>query len=1036
MLQLLLCTFLPVQAQTLGFEEGTSGAVRVKGGKIRCSTLHYKEGKQSLEWNFKAGSQLTIQPEKPVELTEARRKKAGINFWIYNEQPSTDSLRVELLNKAGETAYRFGFRLTAAGWRAGWISLPYMMAEKESGEIASWRITAPAREGRIFIDRITFPVEKSNDRTTPDEQMPYNNGISNRDLWHWCRVWQWEQLTYDLPLPDALTPAEQADLKRVEQRMDSLFALEKVPLKRIKQAYSLFEKAGIALHNGIIQGAPLVAPDELKRKRGEMTWSDLETMLAGFAYDVVGNHSKEALQRYLLVWRYALDQGFAYGSGMGTNHHYGYQVREIYSTAWLMRKVIAQAPQGKEIMKALTFWSALQETRQPCPPLRDELLDTWHTLLMPKTVAAMMTLDERERLREMSGLSRWISSSLRYTPGTIGGIKVDGTAFHHGGFYPAYSTDALGAVGTFVALTNQTAWLPTREGRAVLKKALLTMAAYSNLHVWGIGIGGRHPFGGNMKSSDIEAFAHLALAGDLSDIYSLKTTAANSGSSTGVAAGSSSKEVSSSLNNTLPIDQELAEQYLRLEQRNTPLAQQLKAQGVDKGEAPQGFFVLNYGSAGIYRKGETMVTLKGYTTDVWGAEIYAKDNRYGRYQSYGSVQIMRGPTRQESGYAEEGWDWNRLPGTTTLHLPWEQLDSPLKGTTMARSREDFSGSSSLEGRYGMFAMKLMERQLERFTPDFKARKSVFCFDNRLICLGSDIRNSNASYPTETTLYQMLCRDDQPQGVIREQKSNGKRGKEGELLKSRKSALKGKTGREAKEQPTGGKPGQEEYAEGMGDEQQVLADGFGNRYYVRQGEVHTSRGLQQSRHDKTREETEGCFATAWIDHGKAPQGASYEYMVWMAPSEEEIGQTANPTESYRVLRHDSKAHIVQDLPSGVTAYALFDSLDALEEGSLFAALPAETMVMTRPKAAASSTGRWVVSVCSPALHLEEKSYTTSKPSRPVERELLLRGAWSLDTPQAEVKLQSTTGADGVAETRILVTCCHGQPVEFTLTPAEQ
>ena len=82
-----------------------------------------------------------------------------------------------------------------------------------------------------------------------------------------------------------------------------------------------------------------------------------------------------------------------------------------------------------------------------------------------------------------------------------------------------------------------------------------------------------------------------------------------------------------------------------------------------------------------------MVTLKGYNTDVWGAEIYTKDNRYGRYQSYGSVQIMGAPSRKASGYNENGWDWNRLPGTTTIHLPFELLNSPLPGTTMARSKE-------------------------------------------------------------------------------------------------------------------------------------------------------------------------------------------------------------------------------------------------------------------------------------------------------------------------------------------------------------
>ena len=73
-----------------------------------------------------------------------------------------------------------------------------------------------------------------------------------------------------------------------------------------------------------------------------------------------------------------------------------------------------------------------------------------------------------------------------------------------------------------------------------------------------------------------------------------------------------------------------------------------------------------------------------------GLKSIQKDNRYGRYQSYGSVQIMgkgNPVSRTGSGFVQDGWDWNRLPGTTTIHLPFELLDSPLKGTTMAHSRK-------------------------------------------------------------------------------------------------------------------------------------------------------------------------------------------------------------------------------------------------------------------------------------------------------------------------------------------------------------
>lgn len=49
-----------------------------------------------------------------------------------------------------------------------------------------------------------------------------------------------------------------------------------------------------------------------------------------------------------------------------------------------MRDAIWKAPNRDNILSALIFWSALQETRIPFQYGRDELLDSWHTLLMAK----------------------------------------------------------------------------------------------------------------------------------------------------------------------------------------------------------------------------------------------------------------------------------------------------------------------------------------------------------------------------------------------------------------------------------------------------------------------------------------------------------------------------------------------------------------------------------------------------------------------------------------------------------------------------
>ena len=482
-------------AQLIGFEEEVPEAFKVSGkGEVKISSLFYKEGESSLEWDFQPGSTLDVQIA-PLSLNTRNEKQFGITLWIYNEKPQQDSIRFEFLNKEGEVSYWFSYRLQAAGWRACWISFEYMQGDKKDKKIVAYRLVAPQRKGRIFLDRLIFPEKKMNLRTTPDQQLPTNNGLSNRDLWHWCLVWKWEQQSYDIPLPSKLTSEQKKELKTIEQRLTDFLEVKKAPQGPINAAYKTFEKAAISpsiAGTGFI-GTPIVAPDEQDKKKGEMSWNDIETMLSGFAYDAYYNQNETSKKNYFTVFDYAIDQGFAYGSGMGTNHHYGYQVRKIYTTAWLMRDAIYKHPHRDAYLSTLRFWAALQETRQPCSPTRDELLDSWHTLLMAKFISAMMFPDAREQAQALSGLSRWLSSSLRYTPGTIGGIKVDGTTFHHGGFYPGYTTGVLATVGEYIAFTNGTSFELTEDARKHMKSAFIAMRNYCNFYEWGIGISGRHP---------------------------------------------------------------------------------------------------------------------------------------------------------------------------------------------------------------------------------------------------------------------------------------------------------------------------------------------------------------------------------------------------------------------------------------------------------------------------------------------------------------------------------------------------------------
>ena len=120
---------------------------------------------------------------------------------------------------------------------------------------------------------------------------------------------------------------------------DRFSGSEKVPKKQVDAAYETFKRADIrpsAAGTGFT-GTPIVAPDEQNKKIGEMSWNDIETMLSGFAYDVYCNRNETSKKNYFTVFDYAIDQDLPLVAVWETNHHYGYQIRKIYTTAWLMR---------------------------------------------------------------------------------------------------------------------------------------------------------------------------------------------------------------------------------------------------------------------------------------------------------------------------------------------------------------------------------------------------------------------------------------------------------------------------------------------------------------------------------------------------------------------------------------------------------------------------------------------------------------------------------------------------------------------------
>jgi chondroitin-sulfate-ABC endolyase/exolyase len=275
---------------------------------------------------------------------------------------------------------------------------------------------------------------------------------------------------------------------------------------------------------------------------------------------------------------------------------------------------------------------------------------------------------------------------------------------------------------------------------------------------------------------------------------------------------------------------------------------------------------------------------------------------YGRYLNFGNLQILASGdpiSNNGSGYNQEGWDWNHFPGTTAAVLPMKDLRANVKNLDaesgyeeMLLSDETYAGSLSFQNKQGIFAMKLHENP--KYNGSLRARKSYFFFDNRVVALGSNICSTLPGKPVNTTLFQVyLPKTDAPVGV------------NGEMI----SAFP--------------------YSKRLEKGQNFVSDGLNNYFFVKQGNVQVTKSLQQSLDHETDKPTQNNFALAAIDHGATPGNASYEYMVLVQPTDNEVKSASKAFSTkdkmpYIVLEQDSLAHIVTDKAIGITGYALFEA----------------------------------------------------------------------------------------------------------------
>jgi len=522
--------------------------------------------------------------------------------------------------------------------------------------------------------------------------------------------------------------------------------------------------------------------------------------------------SRDAGQRKLLADAFLLledhlyDQGMQAGAGFDWNWWYGGSWADA---VFLMRDVLAGAGRlARQCDYFLWNWGGEQILAAGDPRSDSDYFLLWVPLLMR---ACLLQPEPAEQVCLLRALKASLERSILQPAGAL---KIDGSAYHHGGHYFHYTFASMpGLAGTLLQLSG-TPWRLSPEAHERVRRALLAQRIFCNQRNVPISLSGRMPFCSYSMSILPQGLDQIARCG--------------------------------SPDGKQAVDPVAAAAYLRLEPaavRKGPY----KSLGLEPEPEPNGAFVMPYAALLSYRRDNWLASIHGQSKYCWGTERQSKVNCFGLFQGLGALEIMAGgsPVSAEgSGREAEGWDWRHFEGTTAPQLPLERIDREL---TSPYSPETFVGGLSHRGQQGIFAMVLNQPMPGQTV--LAARKSWFFSENRVLFLASDLSCDEASYATETTLCQRRLTRDQ-QGAVLPTPVDG-------------ADLTGFPEEKALH------PARAHWFIDVQQTGYILP--AGQRVVI-------ARRHQKCRTYDDQAESEGDFLTAWLDHGLSPAGAAYEYML--------------------------------------------------------------------------------------------------------------------------------------------------------------
>lgn len=767
--------------------------------------------------------------------------------------------------------------------------------------------------------------------------------------------------------------AQSSDLQRLREA--NPLALPKAKPAEIEAAFNLVKLYQLErMENGKISGIPLFNKEKITLDLTRRLAATTRSLACAALEKSPGGEENFSLFIDYLLSEKAIERipQFRY-----SNYN---DVRKVPAD-FLSALPVCNATQKELLIKGIKGLMEFEQLYLPPLQLKTKINSDYIYNALPHLfVCALYNPDEAQSATDLKAFSQFLSACTQYTPGGNDWLKPDGTGFHHKTHYNGY----MYSYRTFVEYIGRlkgTTYRIDEEAYQRIRKAIVSLYLMSTRsesdanHLYANSLAGRHPFTGIGISFTQQLFEVLIEVGG-----DLKGKA---------------------------IDPELASYYnyffMTKKYKDAPEIR------------PEGFHQFNYSPLGVYRFDNWVATMRCPTTNFWGGEIYDQTNRFGRYQSHGTLEVLYDGSRDSFGYPDDpesksgGWDWNMMPGSTTVHyMSWEDM-MPGKNEKDRFDQKslttNFAGALAW-GDCGMFAAAFDQGDnwgKPRFEPTrLTFCKSVFAFEGMLVSLGSDISaegNAANNLLTATNLFQTLGKKGRTALVV-----NGKEVKQGgdaqEIELTEKDAWM------VAPNTTG-------YYIPAGNDPLVVQ-------YEKQ-ETPVSIGLQGGM-------KKAIAAKAYLKHGMKPKNKGYHFVVVPNTTpqkmEELAGKLRKKGELFDVLSTQDSVHVLKHLPSGTIAYSLFAPASGMSYGQLRSS-DSELLLMEKMD---QKTEILHLALCNPNLR-PQSSKEFGWIATPTHASLELDGDWKLNVkPSSEkvVSLQSTPKG-----TTIQVVLSEGEPLYLDL-----